>query len=315
MRWAAARVAAAIATLAVLSFAVFWATEVLPGDAVGVVSGANATDAEREAVRIALGLDRPPLERFGAWLAGLLHGDFGTSLVSGRDVGDVLASRLSASLAVMVPAAVGILLLAGALGTAAGLHPGGRLDRALSAVSLGLTSVPDFLVATGLMLVLAVWVPLLPAVAIVPSGDALWQHPELVALPAIALALGGFGPTMRMLRASVAQTVATPYAEFARLNGVTGLAYARTVAVNAAGPAVHAFAVMVAGLLGGGIVVETLFNVPGLGAELTSAVALRDVPLVQGLSVVLSAAVLVILLAGDLVSRLLRTRTTRAETA
>ena len=86
---------------------------------------------------------------------------------------------------------------------------------------------------------------------------------------------------MRLLRASVAQTVATPFAEFARMNGIRGPAYVRTIVANAAPPAVHAFTVMIAGLLGGGIVVETLFNVPGLGYELTRAVENRDVPLVQ----------------------------------
>ena len=110
------RVATCAATLTVLSFVVFWATEVLPGDAVGVVSGPDATDAEREAVRLALGLDRPPWERYGGWLMGVLHGDLGTSLVSGRDVTGIVFARLGASMAVLLPAAVGILLLAGVLG-------------------------------------------------------------------------------------------------------------------------------------------------------------------------------------------------------
>lgn len=311
--WITVRVATAVATLTVLSALVFWATEVLPGDAVGVVSGPDATDAEREAVRFALGLDRPAPERYLAWLGGILYGDFGVSLVSGREVGAILVARLGASLAVLVPAAAGILVLAGALGLLMGLKAGSRLDRGLTAVTLGMIAVPEFLIATVLMVVLAVWIPLLPAVAIIPAGQALWQHPELAVLPALALAIGGCGSTMRMLRASVAQTATAPFAEFARLNGVRGPAYVRLVGVNAAGPAIHSFSVMIAGLLGGAIVVETLFNVPGLGYEITRAVANRDVPLVQGLSLVLSALVLTILLVGDICSRLLRQATTRQE--
>ncbi|MGO1507635.1 MAG: ABC transporter permease [Microbacterium sp.] len=311
--WILVRVATAVATLTVLSALVFWATEVLPGDAVGVVSGANATDAEREAVRLALGLDRPAPERYLAWLGGILHGDFGVSLVSGREVGAILVTRLGASLAVLVPAAAGILVLAGALGLLMGLKAGSRLDRGFTAVTLGMIAIPEFLIATLLMVMLSVWIPLLPAVAIIPAGQTLWQHPELIVLPALALAIGGCGSTMRMLRASVAQTATAPFTEFARLNGVCGPAYVCLVGVNAAGPAIHSFAVMIAGLLGGAIVVETLFNVPGLGYEITRAVAGRDVPLVQGLSLVLSALVLAILLAGDICSRLLRQATTRQE--
>ncbi|GLY32361.1 ABC transporter permease [Kineosporia sp. NBRC 101731] len=303
--WIAVRVAMLAVSLTVLSVLVFWATEVLPGDAVGAVSGPEATDAERAAVRVSLGLDRPAPERFLKWAGAVLRGDLGTSMVSNRDVGEILTERAGASLAVVIPAAVLILLFAGGLGIWAGLRAGSRLDRWLTGSTLALVGTPDFLIATALLLVFTLWWPVLPAVAIVPLGQSLWQHPDLIALPALALALGGFGSTMRLLRASVTQTTSTPYAEFARLNGVRGARYVRTIVTNAAGPAVHAFTIMTAGLLGGGIVVETLFNVPGLGYELARAVATRDVPAVQGLSLTLGAATLLILLAGDLAVRLL----------
>lgn len=303
--WIAVRVAACAATLAVLSVLVFWATEILPGDASGALSGPDATPAEREAVRTSLGLDRPPFERFADWATGLLHGDLGTSMVSGRDVGDVVIARAGASLAVLLPAIVLILLLAGGLGAWAGLHAGSRLDRALSGTTLALIGTPDFLVATALLLVFTLWWPVLPAVAIVSAGQSLWRHPELLVLPVAALTLGAFGATMRLLRACVAQAAAAPYAEFARLNGVRGLRYVRVVAADAAGPAVHTFTLMAGGLLGGGVVVETLFNVPGLGYELSRAVATRDVPLVQGISLLLAAVTLVVLLVGDVTARLL----------
>ncbi|GLY17113.1 metal transporter [Kineosporia sp. NBRC 101677] len=307
-QWIAVRVATGAATLTALCALVFWATEVLPGDAVGAVSGPGATDAERAAVRSALGLDRSAPERFFEWAGGALQGDFGTSLVSGRDVGEVLADRAGASLAVLVPAAVLILVFAGGLGVLAGVRAGSRLDKILSGSTLGLIGTPDFLIATALLLLFTLWWPVLPAVAVVPLGESPWQHPDVIVLPALALALGGFGSTMRLLRACVAQATRSPYAEFARLNGILGPRYLRTVVSNAAGPAVHAFSVMTAGLLGGGIVVETLFNLPGLGYELTRAVGTRDVPLVQGISLVLGAATLLILLGGDIVARLLTRR-------
>lgn len=300
------RVAGAVATLAILSVVVFWATEVLPGDAVGVMSGPDATDAERAAVRTALGLDRSAAERYLDWIGGVLRGDLGSSLVSGRAVADIVTVGLGTSLAVLVPAVVLIAVLAGVLGAVAGLREGGWLDRVLSGTTLGLVGTPDFIIATALLAVFTAWWPVLPSVAIIPIGQSLWTMPELVVLPALALALGGFGATMRLLRASVAQAARAPFAEFARLNGIRGPRYVWAVTSNALGPAVHGLAVMTAGLLGGAIVVETLFNVPGLGHELTGAVANRDVPLVQGVSLVLGAVTLSILLAGDLAARLLR---------
>ena len=313
MSWLATRLVTCAVTLLVLTFAVFWATEVLPGDAAGVLSGPEATAAERAAVRTSLGLDLPPLVRYGSWVAGALSGDLGTSMVSGRPVSEIVTGRLVASLTLLVPAAAVITVVAGVLGVLAGLGAGGRVDRVLSSLTLALIGTPDFLIATALVFVFAVRLPIFPAVGIVPAGQTLWQHPELVALPSLALALGGFGSTMRLLRAAVAQAVEAPYAEFARVNGLRGPAYVRTIVTNAAGPAIQSFTVMVAGLLGGGIVVETLFNVPGMGLELTRAVGYRDVPLVQGLSLVFGAVALIILLAGDVAARLLHQVTTRQE--
>ncbi|MFV0523617.1 MAG: ABC transporter permease, partial [Acidimicrobiales bacterium] len=305
IRWIGARVAAALATLALLSVAVFVATEVLPGDAVGVVSGPQATEAERAEVRSRLGLDRPAPVRYLQWLGSAATGDLGTSLVSDREVTDIVRSRLTAGSAVFIPAAVLLTVLAGGLGIVAGLNPGRWPDRMLSASAVGLIAVPDFLLAAALLVVFTTWWRVLPAVAIVPVGESLWAHPELIVLPVAALALGGFGPAMRLLRASVADATETPYAEFARLNGVRGLRYARIVVGNALGPATQALAIILAGLLGGAVVVETLFNLPGLGQELTQAVASRDVPLVQGLALVLGGVTLTILLAGDVIARLL----------
>lgn len=303
--WLTMRVVAAAATLIVLSAVVFWATEVLPGDAVGTSAGPNATDAERAAIRVSLGLDRPAGERYFEWIGQAVQGDLGESLLTGRDVSEIIGDRLSASVAVLLPASVVIVVLAVGLGAAAGLRVGGRWDRILSAITLGLVGSSDFLLATGLLVVFTAWWPVLPAVALVPTGDDLWEHPDLVALPAIALALGGFGAAMRLLRASVAQTADTGFAEFARLNGVRGVRYVWMVVSNAAAPALHGLSIVLAGLLGGSIVVETLFNVPGIGYELSQAVAERDVPLVQGLSLTLGAATLAILLAGDLCAAML----------
>lgn len=306
------RVIAAAVTLVVIAFAVFWITEVLPGDATGVLSGQDATPEERAAIAHALGLDRPPLERMVDWAWAALQGDFGASLVSDRPVAAIIAARVSASAAIVLPAAVAMLVVGTTIGSIAGMHAGGRLDRVLGTITIALAGIPDFLIATALMVLCTAWIPLVPAVALIPAGDTIWQHPELVVLPALTLALGGTAPLMRVMRAAAADVASTPYAQFARLNGMRGIRYARLVVPNAMAPAVQAFSVMLAGLVGGAIIVESLFNVPGLGAELASAIRYRDVPLVQGLSLVLAATALAILLCGDIVAGLARRRVYRA---
>ncbi|APU15355.1 MULTISPECIES: ABC transporter permease [Actinoalloteichus] len=309
------RLCIAVVTLGILSVVVFWATEVLPGDAVGVLSGSDATEAERAAVREALGLDRPAPERYLDWVGGALRGDLGVSMVSGRPVDEILVPRLLNTLVLVVIAIVVIAAVSVTIGLLSGMRAGGPLDRVLSSATMGLIATPDFLLATLLLTVFATMLGLFPAVSLVPLGDSAWQHAELLVLPTAALVLGGLGGTTRLVRSSVISVVRSPYIENARLNGARGLHLALAhVLPNALGPGVQALAIMAAGLLGGGIVVETLFNYPGIGFELTQAVGTRDVPVVAGLSLALSTCTLMILLLGDLAARLLGGRASRGAT-
>ncbi|AOS63707.1 ABC transporter permease [Actinoalloteichus hymeniacidonis] len=305
-RFIAGRLAIAVITLGVLSVVVFWATEILPGDAVGVLSGSDATEAEREAVRDALGLDRPALDRYLEWVGAALRGDLGDSMVTGRPVSEILLPRLANTLTLVTVAIVLIAVVSVTVGLLSGMRVGGRLDRALTTATMSLIATPDFLLATLLLTVFATVLGLFPAVSLLPLGDFAWQHPELLVLPTAALVLGGLGGTTRLVRSSVIGVMRAPYIENAQLNGARGLRLAVAhVLPNALGPGVQALAIMAAGLLGGGIVVETLFNYPGIGFELTQAVGTRDVPVVAGLSLALSSCTLLILLLGDLGARVL----------
>ncbi|KAB1915623.1 ABC transporter permease [Micromonospora sp. AMSO31t] len=313
LRFVAGRLAVGALTLVTLSLSVFWATEGLPGDVVGVLSGTDATAAERVRLRESLGLDRPAAQRYLDWVSGAARGDLGESLVTGRSVGDVLAERVTNSLGLVAIAITVIAVIAVTVGTLSGMRAGTRLDRFVSTGVGGLIALPDFLVAALLLTVFASVLRLVPGVSLVPVGDTPWQHPQVLVLPVVSLVIGGLGAATRLLRASIIPVAAGPYVEQARLNGARGIGLAlRHVLPNAAGPAVQALAVMTAGLVGGSIVVETLFTFPGVGHELSQAVASRDVTMVQGLALALGAVTLVVLLAGDLAARALDPTTRRS---
>lgn len=308
-RFALGRAALAALTLVVLSALVFWATEVLPGDAVGVLSGSQATDVEREQVRQRLGLDQPAAARYASWATAAARGDLGASLVSGRPVSEVLSTRLPNTLAVVAVAIAVIAVVGVSVGLAAGMQAGAPVDRLLSAGAVVLIAIPDFLLATALLVVIVEVLGLVPGLSLLAPGERAWQHPQVMLLPVASLVLGGLGVTTRLVRAGAAAVAATAPVEQARLNGERGVWLAlRHVLPNSTGPAVQTLAITAAGLLGGGIVVETLFSFPGIGYELTRAVAFRDVPVVQGLSLALGGCALLVLLAGDLLARALDPR-------
>ncbi|WP_435091888.1 ABC transporter permease [Clavibacter michiganensis] len=308
-RWIAGRCGASLVTLVALSVVVFWSASALPGDASGALAGSGATAAERDALRTNMGLDRPAAERYLTWAVGALHGDLGRSLVSGREIAPLVAERIADTLTITALAVAVIAVVATTLGLASGMREGSAADRLLTSLTVVMMATPDFLVAIALLVLLTSLVPVLPAVALLPLGDAAWQHPEVLVLPVATLALAGAGPAAQMLRAAVVDVMRTPYIEHARLNGTRGLRLALVhVLPNAAAPALQSLALVAAGLLGGGIVVETLFGVPGIGLELAHAVSARDVPMVQAVALTLGGTALAILLVGDVGAALLRRR-------
>ncbi|GAB7045067.1 ABC transporter permease [Catenuloplanes indicus] len=299
------RLGAGALALAAVSALVFAATDVLPGDAAGVLGGADATDAERAALRAELGLDRPAHVRYLDWAGSLLRGDLGTALVGGRPVSDLLADRLphsaliaGLSLAVVAPLSI-------ACGLAAGLRQGRARDRVISGATLLGVALPEFVVASLLITVFATWLGLLPRVSLIPIGGGPLDTPEILVLPVLSTVAVGLAGATRLIRASAAEVAASPFVEAARLRGVTGVRLAvRHVLPNAIGPAVQSLALVTAALTGGAVVIETIFNYPGLGYELQRAVANRDIPVVQGLTVVLAGIALLVLLTADIVTRL-----------
>ncbi|MFI8484094.1 ABC transporter permease [Streptomyces rubrogriseus] len=308
LAFAARRLAGAVVLLVLLSAAVFAATAVLPGDAVSAVAGVDASAAQRAEVRAELGLDRPAVQRYADWAAGAVRGDLGRGFVGERPVADVLATRLPNSLLLAALTLAVTAPLATLLGLWTGVR-GGVADRVVSTSAQILAAVPEFVVAALLVAVLAVWLEVLPRVSVIPLGGTPLDVPDALVLPVLTLSAVGLAVATRLLRASVADTAATPYCEAARLNGVRGVRLAvRHILPNAAGPAVQALTLTTGALVGSAVVVENVFDYPGIGRELQLAVAARDVPMVQGIATALVAVMLAVLLLGDVCARLLGAR-------
>jgi peptide/nickel transport system permease protein len=311
------RLLAVPVTLLVLSFLVFAATQVLPGDVGRVVLGREASDSSVRALDHQLGLDRPLVSQYGHWLGRFLTGDWGTSYTLHTPVRGLLADRLGHSLplaltafAVLVPVALG-------LGVLAGLRHDRPLDRVLSTAGLALGATPEFVTGVVLLLVFSVRLHWLPASAQTDPGQGgLWQTLRHFALPAASLVLVCLGYVARHVRAGTIAVLDSAHVRAARLRGFSGRRIvARHVLRNAVVPATSALGVQLQYLLGGVVVVELLFNYPGVGALLLQSAVDKDVPTLQATAMVLGVLYMLVVLMADVIHRLLDPRVRLGGTA
>ena len=308
MRWyAAQRAALAVIQLAVLSVLVFVLTALLPGDAADLRFTETLTPDQVARLREQLGLDRPAVERFTHWLGNVVTGDLGTSLVSGGPVVDIVKASIGATLVLTLTTLAVVVPLAVALGILMGTRENGRLDRAITSVTLGLSAIPDFVIAVVLVSVFSLKLGWFPATWV---GGELLASPVLLVLPVAVL----FGRTVcllsRQVRAGTINALQAEYVVQARRLGVPRRRLLlRHVLPNAAVPGVQELARTGDTLLGGVLVVEAIFAIPGFATALVDGVETRDVPVVQGLTLVLAVAALLINLGADLVCNRLVPRT------
>jgi peptide/nickel transport system permease protein len=305
--YAAQRAALAVVQLAVLSVLVFVLTALLPGDAAEMRFTETLTPEQVDRMRAQLGLDQPAVERFTHWFGNLLTGDLGTSLISGGPVLDIVKDSVGATLVLTLATLAVVVPLAVALGIVMGTRENGRLDRAITSVTLALSAIPDFVIAVLLVALFSLKLGWLPATWI--GGDLL-TSPALLVLPVAVL----FGRTVcllsRQVRAGTITALQAEYVVQARRLGVPrGRLLLRHVLPNAAVPGVQELARTGDTLLGGVLVVEAIFAIPGFATALVDGVETRDVPVVQGLTLVLAVAALVINLGADLVCNRLVPRT------
>ncbi|UVS80460.1 ABC transporter permease [Actinokineospora sp. UTMC 2448] len=289
----------AVQVLAVVT-AVFLMVHALPGDAAVALAGDDPDPERVEVIRRALGLDRPVLERFGEWLWGLARLDFGASVVSGRPVADTLVAALGPTVVLAVLTLVLLVPLAVAAGVAGALREGGPLDRALTSVTVGLHSIPEFALAIVLVAVFGVGLGWLPPTAV---GVDVLAEPAVLVLPLVVLLARPLCSISRLVRAGMLDALASDYVRHARRLGVPpGRVRFAHALPNALAPAVQQVARTTDWLLGGVIVVEAVFVIPGLGTVLVDAVAARDLPVVQGLAVVFAVTTIAVNLLADLVA-------------
>lgn len=295
VRYTARRLAGGVAALVAISVLVFAGTELLPGDAATTIlsksaSGGTATAEQTEVLRHRLGLDRPAPQRYLEWLGGIVHGDLGESLYSPRPVRAIIGRRLLNTLVLAGVAAALLVPLAIGFGLWAGARAGRPTDRIISSVAVAAQALPEFVTGTLLIVVFALSLRLLPPVSLLPSGASPLRHPDVLVLPVLTLLSVMAGQSIRMVRARMAEVMASAYIRAARLHGIPERRLVvRHALRNAVAPAVQLLANSIAWLIGGVVVVETLYNYPGLSQELIAGITNRDIPFVQSVAMVFAA--------------------------
>jgi peptide/nickel transport system permease protein len=305
--YALRRTAITVLLLALVSVLIFLATQVLPGNAAAQILGhSGATGAERAQLSRQLGLDRPLIDQYGSWIGGVLHGDLGRSFASNEPVTAFISARIGNSAVLALAAVLVMLPIAVVLGIVAGVRRGRLADHAISGASLGLIALPEFVSGTILAVFFGVTLAVFPPTSIIPSGSTPLSDPKLLVLPVLTLSIAGSAYIIRMLRAGVAEAMASEYVQAARLNGLPERRIiVRHALRNALAPTVQVVALTVQWLFGGIVIVETVFSYPGLGQGLVQAVTARDIPVVQSLVLVIAAFYLAVNLVADIVVILL----------
>ena len=269
-------------TLIVVSLIVFAITQILPADAAVMLLGENATDEALSAVREQLGLDAPAWVQYCNWLGNVLRGDFGTSMRTSQPVGPAMFEALGRSLLLALLAIILMLMLALPLGIIAAIRRGKTADFAVSVTSYLGVSVPEFVTATLMILVFADWLQWLPATGYVPLTENPGRALQHLVLPVLTVSIILIAHVSRMVRSELVDVLHTDYVRAARLKGLSGRAVLFKHALrNALLPTITIVALDVGYLLGGVIVVEEIFALPGIGRQLIVAIQSRDLPSIQ----------------------------------
>ena len=306
-RLALRRILGGLLTLLVVSALVFAGTELLPGDAASAVLGRTAQPEQLAEMRELMGLDRPAVERYFDWLGGILVGDLGNSAAgyaAGAEeaIWDDIRSPLWNTVILATIVVALMIPLSLLLGVMAATGVGRLRDHVISLGSLAVVSLPEFIIGSLLIVVFFSWLDVLPPVSLVPPGTSPLERPEILVLPTLTLLGATLAGSTRMVRAGMLESLRSDYVQMARLNGLPErMVVLRYGLRNALAPAVQVFAQNIQYLIGGIIVVEYLFNYPGIGKELVDAVAIRDVRAVQSIAIVIAAVYIAVNIVADLV--------------
>ena len=298
-------------TLLGASLIVFTMVKLAPGDPISVLMPADAGQEEIEAVKQSLGLDRPLPVQYLKWLERILHGDLGRSIATRRpvvaDLGDALRNSLALALASSALALIPGLLL----GMLAAFKRGGPIDKVVSAVAITGVSIPHYWAGILLVIVFSVQLGWLPAMG-GPADPGVIPYLRHMVLPAVALALIPLGVITRVVRSSVLDILAQEFVLTLRVKGLHAGAIVRHVLKNASPQILTVMGLQFGFQLGGSVLVETVFSWPGTGYLLNIAIFQRDMPLLQGIILVLSTMFVLLNLAVDVLQGMIDPRIVRS---
>ena len=283
------RILSTIPVMAIVALFVFSLLYIAPGDPAVMIAGDQASPADIERIRQGLGLDQPFLVQFGTWLWHILHLDLGTSIFTNLPVSSMIAQRIEPTLSLMVVTLVLTLVVAVPLGVVAAWKAGSWMDRTVMAFAVFAFSLPVFVVGYVLAYVFALRLDWLPVQGYTPFSEGFWPWLSNLILPAVALGCVYIALIARVTRASMLEVLQQDYIRTARAKGLGQRSILFVHALkNAAVPIVTVIGIGVALLIGGAVVTESVFAIPGLGRLTIDAILRRDYPVIQGIVLMFS---------------------------
>src|SRR6201996_6134970 len=283
------RIFATLPVMAIVALFVFSLLYIAPGDPAAVIAGDQASPADVERIRQGLGLDRPFLVQFGSWVWRILHGDLGTSIFTNLPVSSMIGQRLEPTLSLMLVTLLMTLVIAVPLGVVAAWKAGSWVDRAIMTFAVFGFSLPVFVVGYVLAYVFALQFEWLPVQGYTPLSEGFWPWLENLILPAVALGCVYIALIARITRASMLEVLQQDYIRTARAKGMGQRSILFIHALkNAAVPIVTVIGLGIALLIGGAVVTESVFAIPGLGRLTVDAILRRDYPVIQGIVLLFS---------------------------
>ncbi len=311
------RLLLSVLTLFVVSVIIFAATQALPGDAARSILGRGATPEALENLRLELGLNEPAVQQYLYWIGDFLTGDLGISLAANIPVTELLSDRILYSSFLMLVAALVSIPLGIVIGAVSARRRDSAFDHTMSMTTLGLAALPEFVVGLTLVVLFSTTIfQWLPGVVVTEPGVGPWHYPKELILPTATLVIAVVPYTARIMRASMVEILESDYVEMARLKGLPErLVLWRHAVPNGLAPTFQVAALNLAYLAGGIVVVETVFNYPGIGLALVEAVQSRDMPVVQALALLIAGLYVVLNMLADIATILVSPRLRTSLTA
>lgn len=283
MHWLARQLLRLVVVLFCVTLLTYFIVNILPGDVAIVILGSLATPQDIAGLRADLGLDRPMLVRYFDWLGSALSGDLGRSYRNGEPVAQAIADRLPVSLQLMVMAQILALGIAIPVALLSVRRPGGLFDRMSASAAFGFLAMPNFMLGIVLIYLFSVTFDLLPATGFTPMSEGLWDNIVSMTLPALTLGLIEWTVLMRVLRSDLLTTLKEDFILLARAKGLPPW---RVLLQHALRPSsftlITVLGLNIGGLIGGAVIVEQIFALPGVGRLLLGGIFNRDLILVQG---------------------------------